>query len=124
MWDEGGTSLASGSPKSSRAIAAELNQIYSHETVRQKLRELGVALDEEVEFPGGRTPFRDPEADEAELAVELADEARGHLDSVGSLFFDLDNEARRRLLGAAQELVTSLEKGERPPRFASAPLDI
>ena len=49
----------------------------------------------------------------AELALELADEAQSHLEAVGSLFFDLEDDAQRSLLRAARELVDRLERGER-----------
>lgn len=110
-----------GAVKASRVIQAELNHIYSHETIRQKLKKRGIEMDLDVEYPGGFKPYRagwdeeDDEADEA-LAHKLAEDARANLDAFGSLFFDLDDHAQRDLLVAVQDLVERLVRGERPVR--------
>ena len=60
------------------------------------------------------------EGDEAELALELAEGAQRHLDGFGSLFFDVSDDAQRRLLKAARDLVARLERGERLERVDDA----
>lgn len=105
---------ALGTVKASRTIAAELNHVYSHETVRQKLKKLGAELDEAVEFPEGYKPYGPTED---ELAGERADEAREYLDTFADLFFTLDDGDRTALLVSARGLVDSLERGERPERL-------
>lgn len=103
-----------GNLKSSRTIAAELpGRFYSHETVRKKLRAEGLELDEEVEFPGGYTPYGS-QATEAELLADLACDAVSSLRDFGTLIADLDPEDRDRLLQAARGIIAAAEKGERP----------
>jgi uncharacterized ParB-like nuclease family protein len=116
-----------GSVKPSRTIAAELDHVYSHETIRTKLKGLGVELDEDVEFPGGWQPMRDPEAEEQALAEERVQEARECLEGFAALWVTLEDGVRRELLEAAQETLRSLERGERPQvaqRTAPGVLDI
>lgn len=108
---------AEGVVKASRVIQVEVNHIYSHETIRTKLKERGIEVDIRVEYPGGYKPYVVDGGDEAGLALELAEGAQSHLDAFGSLFFDLDDNAQRGLLGAARELVGRLERGERPERI-------
>jgi hypothetical protein len=123
---------ANGVVKSSRAIAAEINHAYSHETVRTKLKGLGVELDEAVEYPWGYKPYGDDEADEAEeaeLELERAAQARGALDRFAALALSLDEGERLELVGAARALLDSLERGERGEALSGAgadanPLDI
>jgi hypothetical protein len=102
-----------GTTKPSRTIAAELNHIYSHETIRTRLRSMGVELDEEQEFPGGYKPMY-PQPDEEQLAAERAEEASLLLHRFSSLFFTLEVETQQELLVAARELMERLERGERP----------
>lgn len=104
---------ADGVVKASRVIQGELNHIYSHETIRTKLKALGVEVDLEVEYPGGYKPYGGGGDDEADLALELAEGAQRHLEAFGSLFFDLEDYAQREMLKAARELVGRLERGER-----------
>lgn len=104
---------ADGVVKASRVIQGDLNHIYSHETIRTKLKTLGVEVDLEVEYPGGYKPYGGGEADEGDLALELAEAAQSKLDAFGSLFFDLEDDAQRKLLEAARNLVARLERGER-----------
>jgi hypothetical protein len=109
---------ADGGTKSTRVIQVELNHIYSHETIRQKLKKRGIAMDVDVEFPGGFKPYMggepwDEEEEQAELGRELAESARSQLNAFGSLFFDLDDNAQRLLLQAARDLVDRLGRGER-----------
>ena len=110
---------ADGVVKACRVIAAEINYVYSHETIRQKLKKRGIEVDLEAEYPGGYKP----RYDEADLALELAESAQEHLDGFGSLFFDLDDDAQRSLLGAARDLVGRLERGERPVRVDERDLE-
>jgi hypothetical protein len=60
-----------GVVKASRVIEGEVNHIYSHETIRGKLKAAGVEVDVEVEYPNGFRPYGTPEDDEADLALEL-----------------------------------------------------
>lgn len=119
---QGGHVGADGVLKASRVIQAELNHIYSHETIRQKLKKRGIEIDLSVEFPGGYKPFKggwddeDDEADAAALAYRLTVDAQAHLDAFGSLFFDVDDHAKHNLLDAARDLVDRLGRGERPIR--------
>lgn len=109
----GGHLDARGALKPSRTIAAEMNYIYSHESIRKKLKRLGIEIDEAAEFPHGFKAYGD---DEAAMALELADEARGHLEDFRELFYSLPEDDQRALLGTARDLVGALQIGERPER--------
>ena len=113
---------ADGVVKASRVIGAELNHVWSHETIRRKLKAGGIEVDLQVEYPHGYKPYMGgaDEGDEAELALELAEGAQRHLDGFGSLFFDVGDDAQRRLLKAARDLVARLERGERLERVDDA----
>ena len=100
-----------GRTKASRAIAAELGGMYSHETVRAKLKGLGVPVDESVEFPGGYKAWGD---DEAAVAKDIADEAWEHLEALGQLFHLLEDKHKALIVQAAKHLVALVERGERP----------
>lgn len=108
---------ADGVVKASRVIQVELNHIYSHETIRTKLKAEGVEIDLTVEYPGGYKPYGDHVAEEAEMAVELAESAQRHLDAFGSLFFDLEVHTQQGVLMAARNLLARLERGERSEPF-------
>ena len=101
-----------GIVKASRVIQAEVNHIYSHETIRTKLKERGIEMELQVEYPDGYKPRA--VNDEGELEADAAEAANTHLERFGSLFFDLEDDARQRALEAARELVGLLERGERP----------
>lgn len=100
-----------GRTKASRVIAAELGGTYSHETVRGKLKALGVPLDETVEYPGG---FKAWKGDEELMAADIADEAWGHLSDFGQTFHLLEDAHQKMVLEAVRDLVATLERGERP----------
>lgn len=100
-----------GRTKASRTIAAELGGMYSHETVRAKLKALGVPVEEAVEFPGGYKAWG---ADESAAATEIADEAWEHLEAFGQLFPALEDDHQELILKAAQKLVATLGQGGRP----------
>lgn len=125
---DGGHLDATGSPKTSRAIAADLGGIWSHETVRQKLRALGL-LDEATEFPNGYKPYGGgDEADEAELQLELEAELLDALRTFGGRFGQLDAQGKRRFLKGAQGVLAAIEQGQEPDFLAiipwAYPLDI
>lgn len=100
-----------GRTKASRTIAAELGSTYSHETVRTKLKAMGVQVDEAVEYPGGYKAWG---GDEVEAAADIADEAWGHLEAFGQLFHSLEDVHQAIILEALKDLASTLERGERP----------
>lgn len=111
---------AEGNIKPSRIIEAEINRVYSHETIRRKLKERGIELDMSVEFPWGHKPFQPEEYeedDEATWAAYRVGEAREHLHQFSSVFLSLENEAQQQLLTTARTLLDLLERGERPERY-------
>lgn len=99
-----------GSAKPSRTISAELGGLYSYETIRIKLKGLGMTLDEGVEYPGGFKAWRSEE----ELATDMAAEAYEYLRAFGSLIHDLEPWDREPLLEVTRGIVRAAEKGERP----------
>ena len=108
-----------GEPKASRVIAEELEQMWSHETVRQKLRALGLELDEDLEWPEGYKAYGggnayDGEEEEEALGDLLAEELERALRDFGGRFSGLPNWHRERLLKVAQGTLAALEKGEEP----------
>jgi uncharacterized ParB-like nuclease family protein len=119
---------AHGTVKACRAIAAELNQVYSHETVRTKLKGLGIEMDEAVEYPGGYKAWGSGGGDEGELAQEVEDEAWGALEAFRAAGAAMEPVGLQELLGAARELVDALDRGERPGPVVrpgpEVPLDI
>lgn len=116
----GGHLDADGEPKSAQRIMAETNYVYSRETVRTKMKALGLAIPDDIEFPDGRKPYRAGEPTEGEMGDELAEDAAGCLTRFGELFFSLDGDDQRQLLGTARALVESLERGERPEQGEAA----
>ncbi|MEG3087726.1 hypothetical protein [Sphingomonas sp. PB4P5] len=127
MIAAGGHLDAHGALKSSRTIEAEMNHGgYSYETIRKRLKALGLELEEATEFPKGFKPWRGGavEEDEEQLAEELTAAACGHLRAFHNLYFDLPDDDQRDLLGAARELVGALERGERAERAVEVELDI
>lgn len=116
FWEEGEAipvTALPGTRKSSRAISSELNGIYSHETVRTKLKALGLDLDVTVEFPSGYKP-RQPEEDM--LASEIRDEAIDSLWHFEQHYQSLEPEDQQELLGIARRIIRDLEGGKRPER--------
>lgn len=98
-----------GRTKSSRTIEVELGGLYSHETIRKRLKDRG-ELDEETEFPHGYKPRLSDE----DLEAELAEEAEDCLRRFGSLLPDLEPWDRNRLLEVAKGIVVAVEGGEKP----------
>jgi ParB-like chromosome segregation protein Spo0J len=107
-----------GATKSSRVIAAELNHVYSHQTVLTKLKALGIELDD---ADANRKPWHRGELDVAELAQEVEEEAWDALEAFRSAMGALDPSAQQELLGAARKLVEALERGERIERVREEP---
>lgn len=102
-----------GNLKKSRAIAADLGGLYSHETVRKKLREMGEEFDEEVEYGG----YYEPRTSEEDLEQERAEEAEDSLRTFAALVGTLEPFERDRLLGAARAIVEAVD-AEREPNLA------
>jgi hypothetical protein len=98
----------------------ETNNVYSRETVRTKMKALGQAIPDDIEFPDGRKPYRAGEPTEGEMGDELAEDAAECLMRFGELFFSLDEDDQGRLLGTARALVEGLERGERPEQSEAA----
>ena len=127
VWDafvQAGSHLeAPGVPKSSRVISAALNGMYTHETVRTRLRELKLELNEGPAFKpwrgGGGTEEDDEDLEGPAvdpLAAERAEGARRHLEAFGSVFHSLEDDDQEELLVSARTLLEALERGERPER--------
>jgi hypothetical protein len=128
VWDafvEAGRHLESPEvPKSSRVISADLNGMYSHETVRARLRELGLELNEGPAFKP-RSEGEDPGEDDDDslegaavdpLAAERTEEAGRHLEAFGAMLHSLEEDDRRGLLAAARTLLEAWENEEGPAR--------
>jgi len=115
-----------GTLKSSRTIAAELGNVYSHEMVRQKLKALGLVLDETVEFPGGYKPQPRFDDDPDEVAEDRLEEGFVALRALRTTATGLEGDRRETLLIAARTLLETLERGEQPeePRLSRPELDI
>ncbi|WP_164088956.1 ParB/RepB/Spo0J family partition protein [Sphingorhabdus sp. YGSMI21] len=116
VWSEGETmpvTALAGTLKSSRAISADINGIYSHETVRTKLKARGLDLDVTVEFPGGYKP-RQPEEDM--LVSEIRHEAIDSLWDFERHYQSLEMEDQQELLGIARGIIQNLEDGKKPNR--------
>lgn len=116
MWDaylaKGEHRDAWGNPKTARAISTELGGLYSHETIRKKLREAG-ELDEDSEYGGHYKPFSAPETEEEMLEVfagEAADGLRTFAERIGGL----SPTIRLELLNAAKEILEDVERGREP----------
>jgi hypothetical protein len=99
--------------------------MYTHETVRTRLRELKLELNEGPAFKpwrgGGGTEEDDEDLEGPAvdaLAAERAEGARRHLEAFGSVFHSLENDDREELLVSAKTLLEVLERGERPERPA------
>lgn len=102
-----------GKAKASRAISAELGGAYSHETVRTKIKAMGLEFDEEVEFGGSYKPLI-AEDDEEACLEELAEDAEHHLQAFGALVGKLQPWDRERLLKVTKGIVSALELDEEP----------
>lgn len=111
-----GRHLDDGVPRSSRAIAGELGHLYSHETIRKKLRALGLHLDEDVEYDG-HYRSRGPSEEDLELyRLEDAEDAVGKL---GGLLATLTPHDRDRLIGKARAILDAVEHGDDEERQAA-----
>ncbi|MGK6323460.1 ParB N-terminal domain-containing protein [Sphingomonas sp. DT-51] len=96
--------------KSPRALAAELHNILSRETIRQRLREMG--LEAELEPVKAWGPA---EPDAAALAAERREEADDLVLRLGGLLVAMgDGEDRREVLEALRGIVGAVEAGEVP----------
>lgn len=105
-----------GQLKSSRVISADLNHIYSHETIRTKLKDAGLQLDDATEFPNGYKAQFDEES-EAELAAERIEDATTALWNFESLYQSLDEEHQKSLLREAERIIGAIQNGKRPERI-------
>jgi hypothetical protein len=111
-----------GDVKSSRRIAAELGGLYSHVTIRNKLKALDIEISERVEYPHGYKPM-DIASDDAMLESEREEEALEALRSFEALYQTLEDDTQRELLRAAREMIQALENGKRPERSERLPLE-
>ena len=115
-----------GTPLSSRAISAELGHIWSHETIRKKLRARGIDMDVQVEFPEGYKAYGPSEEQLYQEALECAEIAIG---DVGAILPTLDEYDRKRLLLSAREVLLAIEQNDEAARVSALrsmrePLDI
>ena len=109
-----------GQLKPCRVIERELGWgVYTHETIRQKLKARGHELDNPAEYPSGYKPQR--RDDEGALEAERVEEAEGCLRAFGELFPTLPIGDRRALLGAARALLGTLEGAEGPGGLEGPP---
>lgn len=97
---------AGGSPRSAGIIAGELGYIYSRETIRQKLRQMGLMLNPDVEYGGDYKPWA-PTAEE--LMGERVQDAEEALGQLGGLLVTLEEHDRARLLKIAKDLLVAIE---------------
>lgn len=97
-----------GALKSSRVIATELDQVYSRETIRQKLKAMGMELNEGEDFKA----WGGDEVDEDTLAEERADEAENLLAHLAAVLPTLNPGDLQRLTGATRALLDAAERGE------------
>lgn len=102
-----------GTPKSSRVIEAELGHVWSHETIRKKLKDAGVEVDATVEFPDGYKPYGPSEAQMYEDDVMETERAIGDL---GGLLPTLEVDDRRRYLDYARTVLDAIEEGDEQAR--------
>lgn len=112
VWDEhiatGGHLDERGSLKSSRVIEAELNGLYSRETIRSRLRGLGLTLNEGPDFE----EWRREEPDEEALTQERLEDAENTLASFVATVPTLGRDDQERLIATARSLLDDVERGE------------
>lgn len=104
---------ANGIRKSAGIIEREINYVYSKETIRTKMKELGQPIPDDIEFPLGKKSWNGEPSIE-DMEAEKAEEAEGALSHFGHVFFQLADHDQVRLLRKAHELLGVLECGERP----------
>jgi len=111
VWDEhiasGGHLDEDGNLKSSRVIEADLNGLYSRETIRTRLRELGLTLNEGPDFE----EWKREEPDEEALAQERLEDAENTLAAFIATVPTLDRGDQERLIATARGLLDDLERG-------------
>ncbi len=111
-WDDyiasGGHLDEDGKVKSSRVIEAELNGLYTRETIRKDLRDRGLTLNEGPTY----TEWKREEADEESLAQERLDDAETILASFIGTLPTLGRADQDRLIATARSLLDGLERGE------------
>jgi hypothetical protein len=117
LWDEfvaaGGHLEPDGSTKPLRDIVDELpGRFYSHETIRKRLKVLGLDLNKDDTHGGAYKP-RGTGSEQDDLD-ELALEADASLRRFGSLISDIEPHERERLLRAAQGIFDAASRGDRP----------
>jgi len=100
---------ASGTLKTLRTIEADLNHLYSRETVRKRLSDLGLTGELQAV-----DPFKPRAAADAELPAERLEEAERLLQLFGDLFPTLAPEDQPGLLVAARDMLEALERGDTP----------
>lgn len=105
---------AEGSPRPSRVIEAELGHVWSHETIRKKLKADGVELDSVVEFPDGYKPRRPSEEMMYEDGLLETERAIGDL---GALLPSLDANDRQRYFQYARSILEAIELGDEEARI-------
>lgn len=102
-----------GKARSCREISTELGGIYSRETVRKRIKAMGLEFDEETEFGGSYKP-RGGDLEEAELLEAMAEEAEDDLRRFGERIAKLERRERERLLQVARGIVSAAEQALEP----------
>lgn len=126
-----------GDVKSSRAISAELEGMYSHTHVMRKLRDHGIEPNRGRDSAEGSRWNSEPWDDEGEdvddddggEGVGPLDAVRGaevvrHLGAIGPLYFSLGDHHRGLALGAVRELLGRLEANVAPSPSEVVVMDI
>lgn len=115
-----------GTVRASWAIAADLHGLWSHETIRKKLKAAGVEMDVDVEYGGDFKPYG---PSEEQLEQERLEEAEDAIGSLGALLVSLDALNRRRLIDQTRKVLDAVERGDERGRQEALkvlrdPLDI
>jgi hypothetical protein len=117
---------AHGATKGAGAIRAEIG-CYSRESIRLKLKNAGIPLNNDADYPHGYKPYRgSDDGDDGEdiddlatggirpLDAEYGVEVRAHVEAVESPYFGLGERGRGEALGAVRELLGRLEANVAP----------